>query len=140
MFFFFTKIEQKLKNVFFFKKYDFRSIFLQKFCFLCLIFVRFSQPFPQKIFLRGICLINRYGEYVQHIAQKGKWNLWYGKKIKFLLEMDKVIIFFFLFCKPCFGVQAKMHIKIIHFKRKNKINETKKTKWKYYHFFFIQKK
>ena len=54
-FFFFYENRAKIKKCFFFKKYDFRSIFLQKFCFLCLIFVRFSQQFPPKICF--LCLI-----------------------------------------------------------------------------------
>ena len=53
LFFFFYENRAKIKKCFFFKKYDFRSIFLQKFCFLYLIFVRFSQQFPQNIFPAG---------------------------------------------------------------------------------------
>ena len=55
LFFFFYENRAKIKKCFFFKNYDFRSIFLQKFCFLYLIFVRFSQQFPPKICF--FCLI-----------------------------------------------------------------------------------
>ena len=45
-------------------------------------------------------------------------NLFLDDQKKILLETDKVRIFFFKFCNPCFGVQAKTPIKIIHFKKK----------------------
>jgi hypothetical protein len=48
--FFFYENRAKTKKCFCFKKYDFCIIFLQKFCFLCLIFVRFSEQFPPKNF------------------------------------------------------------------------------------------
>ena len=58
-FYFFTKIEQNLKNVFF-QKVRFLQQFPPKILFLCLIFVRSSQQFPPKNFPAGHLLKKSY--------------------------------------------------------------------------------
>jgi len=70
LFFFYTKIEQKLKNVFFSKSTIFAAFSSKNFVFC----VWFSLKFPLIFSLRFICLRKqRWGIYMTHSPKREKW-------------------------------------------------------------------
>ena len=79
--------------MFLFQKVRFLQHFPQNFCFLCLIFVRFSQQFPPKIFPAGHLLKNQtWGICTTH-SQKRWVNAGFRPKIFTVFAPWKTAVF-----------------------------------------------